>query len=465
MKTTATLLGTGILFALAHNPTAFADDSTSLQRLEAELAALKTRVEAQDTELQRLRATDESDSWLDERRAEEVRALVNETLADADGRSQAVQAGYNRGYFIRSDDGNHELRLGIVGQVRYIQNQRREADDRDTGGFQFRRLQTDFQGHFINPNWTYRLRLDSSNGGSVSAAWAWIGYRFNDDLSIRVGQLKPSFLHEENVGAPNQLAAERSYTADYFTTKFAQGVQLAWQPWDRLRLTGTVHNGSYNARTDFNNEGTNIALTGRAEYLLVADDVSRGWRQFGDYQSWSGDQVAVLLGAAADYEWGRTRNDFNRPDVFKWTGDVTAKLNGFSMFGSITGQRFSADSLNGLPDNLDGALQWGAVVQAAAFVVPDKVELFGRYEWIDFDNVYYRNNAGGIQGGSRDLTQRDVSLLTVGANYYLHRHNAKLTFEVVYALDPVPVANTGQGLLISETGDQLAARAQLQFRF
>lgn len=481
------LITTGLAAALAfasNNP-AHADDA-SLQRLESELNALRTKVQSQDVEINRLRSN-ANENWLNERRAEEVKSLVRDVLADAETRAsllaEGVNAGYNRGFFIRSNDGSAELRLSLINQIRYIHNHRDAGaavgvkEDTDQGGFQLRRTQVDFQGHFISPNWTYRLRLDSSDGGTIAAAWAWVGYKINDDWSVRVGQLKPSFLHEENVGGPNQLAAERSYTADYFTTDFSQGIQLTWQAAERLKLVGTFHTGSYSARTGFTGDGSDLAFAARAEYLVVGEDTKKGWRQFSDFNSWSGDQAAVLLGAAVNYEQGESGGVApagvgRLPDILKWTADVNAKVSGLSLFAAIVGQHFDVDAplATGVPTNLNSASQLGVVAQVAYFVIPDKFEPFVRYEWIDFDNVYYRNNAGAIQSpgatGSRNLTGADqLSILTVGGNYYIKKHDAKLTLDLSYAFDPVPVANTGTGLLQSVDGDQLALRAQLQFKF
>lgn len=120
----------------------------------------------------------------------------------------------------------------------------------------------------------------------------------------------------------------------------------------------------------------------------------------------------------------------------------------------------------GVPTNLDGASQIGAVAQASYFIIPNRVEPFVRYEYIHFDDVYFRNNQGGIQAGARNLTGNDeLSMLTAGANYYLNQHQARFTLDVLYSLDPVPVANAGTGLLQSIAGDQWVIRSQFQFSF
>jgi len=56
------------------------------------------------------------DKWLTEQRETEIRAIVQDVLADADTRTslQAAQAtaGWNKGFFLASPDGNFKLNVG-----------------------------------------------------------------------------------------------------------------------------------------------------------------------------------------------------------------------------------------------------------------------------------------------------------------------------------------------------------------
>src|SRR2546426_4285979 len=58
-----------------------------------------------------------NDNWLTQKRAEEIRSLVQDVLADADTRASllesGVMAGWDKGFFIGSADGN--WRLNIAG--------------------------------------------------------------------------------------------------------------------------------------------------------------------------------------------------------------------------------------------------------------------------------------------------------------------------------------------------------------
>lgn len=384
-----------------------------------------------------------------------------------------AQTGYGGGFYIRDAEGNYELRLSTAFQARYLYTLRSEGpsidadDDLDIGGFQLRRVQLDFQGHFFNPRWTYRFRLDSGNGGTLTAAHLWVAHTTDDGgATIRFGQYKPDFLQEESIGEPTQQSIERAYTTEYFTVDYARGVQIVGRPSDRVTLAGSLHSGSYSFRSDYTAAPTEIAFAARAAWIPFADAPASAWGQFGDSQHWRGDQNAALIGVGVDYELGR--NDaLSYPDVLKWTVDASLEAGGASLFGAVIGQNFTADAplANGVPANIDGASQIGFVGQGAWFVIPDELDVYARFESIDFDGVYYRVNQGAIQSGSRDLPENRLSILTGGVNRYLRRNNARLTFDVIHAFDPVPVADSGNALLRSIAGGQTAIRSQMQIRF
>lgn len=430
----------------------------------AKIAALEQRLAAQQAELDQLRTGDDQ-NWLNERRAEEVKGLIREVLADADTRASLLQdgltAGYDKGFFVASADGNYKLQVGVEAQVRYIYNTAdQDTGDEDEGGFQLRRSRVDFRGNAVSPNLLYRLRIAGDRAtGDADLELATIGYKFGDWL-IQAGQFKPSFLREENVSGFRQLAAERSYLADYFTIDYTQGVELSYAV-DRFRAAASIHDGSYGTGTEFNADRTDTAVNGRVEFLAAGDD----FKQFDDFTSFNGDDFALLLGAGADYEVGEGGGAAT-PDLFKYTADISAEFGGANLFAAVYGQSFSGDTDDpSLPTALDDANQLGFVVQGGVFVVPDKFEAFARYEFIDFDGAYYRNSGGSTAGGTGDLGDDELSIITIGGNYYLQKHAAKLTVDLLYALDPVPVSNSGGGLVASPDEDQIAIRGQFQFSF
>jgi hypothetical protein len=84
--------------------TAQASDQTT-ESLRNEIASLRA-------EIATLR---QDDNWLNEQRADEIRGLVQDVLADADTRSSlmanGLTAGYDNGFMLGSEDGNFKLKI------------------------------------------------------------------------------------------------------------------------------------------------------------------------------------------------------------------------------------------------------------------------------------------------------------------------------------------------------------------
>lgn len=351
-------------------------------------------------------------------------------------------------------------------QFRYVLNHARSGGtplaDQDETGFQLRRARLVFTGSFLSPRLTFRVRPNYDRTvGTLAIDDAWVAYALAHGWKVQLGQFKPQFLHEELVSGYNQLTAERSYANDYFTVDYSQGVELSGAG-RRVHAAMTLHDGSYGANTDFNGDRTTFAASGRVEILGAGD-----WGEFADYEGWAEPGTGLMLGLAADYEHGETDTTRAVPDVFKLTADVTAKVRGGSLSAAWYHQRFTADTLTGLPSNLRAARQSALVVQGGAFALRDRFELFARYEHVDFDGLYYRNGTGveAAQNGSRNLTSSTLNTVTLGANWFFHHHSAKLTTDLTIASDPVPVGNTASGLLRTDGDRQIAVRTQAQFRF
>jgi len=386
------------------------------------------------------------------------------------GTDQVEIVGGGGGLTARSADGNHALQLGAAFQLRPMATllPEEESTDRLRAGFQARRLQVNLQGHTFSPRWTFRLRLDSTNGSGVSAGFAWVGYQAEGGTSVRIGQLKPAFLQEELIPAIAQLAIERSYTSDYFTTDFSHGLQVSQRLSPRVSLITTLHTGSYGWRTDYEPDRSEFALAARSEWLLMSQDPAVGRGQFQEFQHWEGDPPALLLGIALDYELGESSGRSGAPDVLKWTVDLTGKARGITAHGALMGQRMDATTpgSSSLPAKLDGASQFGWVLQLSGFLVPTRWDAFVRMEGLDFDGVYFRMNQGSVDSGTRDLpAEADLRIVTFGGSRYLSRQGLKLSLDLTHALDPVPVANPGVGLLGADHGGQSTLRSQIQLRF
>ncbi|NBX26516.1 MAG: hypothetical protein EBQ99_10815, partial [Planctomycetes bacterium] len=161
----------GLLAGTALAGSAFASSVDGGTDAMTEIATLKK-------EIAELKAAN-GDKWLTEQRATEIRAVVQDVLADADTRSslQAAQSssGYNNGFFISSPDGNFKLQMNGQVQTRWAYSwmSTRDMTNSTVGtstfnstgvskaayGFEVRRAKLEFGGHIGDPSWQYAVTL------------------------------------------------------------------------------------------------------------------------------------------------------------------------------------------------------------------------------------------------------------------------------------------------------------------
>jgi len=446
------------------------DLATELAALRAEVQRLQVRdaeVAALRAEVEDLRSRDQG-SWLDGRRAEEVKALIHEVLADAESRASlaagGLTAGFNKGFFLASEDGNFLMKIGGYVQARYIalfrSEQAGEGQDDDEFGFQIRRAKMSLEGHVIDPRLEYKIQFAANrDGGEVELEDAYARYEWADGYFVQAGQFKPRFNREELVSATRQQAMERSTVNGFFRVSRPQAVQASGE-YEMWNWAVALHDGPEAENTDFHLDNTDVALAGRAELLLAGT-----WDQFKHYAAWSGTPFGLLLGGGLDYELAESGSGtrFLFEDFWQWTADASVQLDPVNLF--VAGYGRHVDGAGAIGGDFD---QFGVVVQAGFFIIPDTMDVFGRWEWLDhggFVEVRAAPNfgtPGRIAPGLAD----EVHIFTFGTNYYFKKHDVKLTFDIVWAPEGLRQNDTGAGLLASDTDRDMAAlRAQLQVLF
>ncbi len=426
--------------ALALPGASFADP-TGAQDQEARIAELEAQVA-------RLRG----DNWLTEERANEVRALVHDVLADADTRASLLQsgmtAGYDNGFMIGSSDGAFSLKINGQTQVRYVWNIQDDlaGSDSNQAGFEIARAKLAFSGHVYDSTWKYNIRGGFVNGtGTFTLDNAYIDKDMGDGWTLRLGQFKLPVLREELVESYYQLAVDRSLVNETLNQGYSQGVALM-RTYDCFRWAAAFSDGLRSQNTTFVTDMIEYAFTFRAEAML-----SGNWGQFEDFAGWRGGEFGLLLGGAIHYEEGESGTLATETELTLITVDVTAEWDGASLFAALMYQDTDPSANNENP--------WGFVVQGG-FFLSDDWELFGRFEYGDEDNT-----AANID---------DLTIITVGVNKYFAKHGMKWTTDVGFALDPVTAfwgaAGGPIGWRTDSAGppaqeDQLVLRSQLQMTF
>jgi hypothetical protein len=428
--------------------------------LQKEIDALKAKVDQLEQTQQQQAITTRAD----------VDATVKAVLQDADRRSQLMQmegftAGWTDGKFIlQSGDGNYLIHPYAQFQLRntttWRENGKQPNDTDDVqNGFEVRRAKVGVEGNAFGPNLTYQFQMQfDRKSGTPGLEDAWVRYKFSPQFSLRAGQFKDPFAHESLLSSKKFLAAERDYTNDYFSSgdDYVQGVSLIYDAKGPLHAELAFTDGSdfavasgvrNNFDQNFQDFGTNNADyggAGRVEYLAMGD-----WKDYDSFSAYGAKSDLLVFGAGLDYtESGNT-------GFFSQTVDVQYKMtNGLALYAAAYGRYTknspaAIDAPGTTPAALHDLYDWGVVAQASYMLNP-KLEVFGRYGYLDIDS-------DGLAAGASN----HIHEITAGANYYFVGHNAKLTLDGGYLPNGAPIADDGAGILASRN-DEFYLRCQFQ---
>lgn len=407
--------------------------------------ALLERIRALEAQVASLTAQVNQIELVDQQKKEVVQALVREMLADADMRSSLIQdsvvAGHDgRGFFLSSGDGNYLLRVSGMIQARHVYNHQRDSNDADdASGFELTRIRLGFGGHVVDPSWQYFIWTGHAANGGALLLDAWVRKQISENWSVTVGQFKVPLWREWLISETRLPAVERSLVHTYFGGGYTQGVQLGYQD-ARFRAMLSYNDGLDARSVTWDAVHTDYAFGGRGEWLI-----SGTWDQFADQQGWPGSELAMMLGGGVHYQHARAAGASLRTSTLRWTADLSMKWDRVSLFAAVVSNHVSAD---------ERMNQYGALAQAGWFIT-DRLELFGRYEWGDLDNAL----------------DEKLSITTMGANYYVHRHQVKISADVGYSFRPVTAGWTGggssAGWRVNEQGKdgQIVVRTQVQLLF
>lgn len=448
----STLTLTGVSYAAVEGNN---DTATQISELKAEIAALKGN---------------QGEQWLTEQRADQIRGVVQDVLADSNTRSSFQQAGgatagYNNGFFISSADGNYSLKINALEQVRFVWNNTyQDTKDQNTWGFENRRTQAFFSGNVVDPSWKYLVGIayDSqsdpyvSNGtqvvdGSTVAGdpafnlyYAMVTKTFGDGFSVSVGQMNVPFTVESNL-----FNAGSTQMGDYsiFEYMFGAGQQvgaMAKLEKDSFRVSGGWYNmvqtnASGTVGQSWNNDNNqSIAVAGRAEYKVAGT-----WDQFSKESSFKGEEFGLLIGGGLIWQNGREQNDASfESNPLGLTADAQAKFGGFNLIGQFLWQ-------DGYPGEDSSSSVWGFNVQGGAFVTED-LEVFGAWAYAD--------------------TSVTTNYLQTGANWYFAKNSIKATVMGIIPLNS-DAANAGNlrgfegGVGLADSQNNFSLVCQLQVMF
>lgn len=376
--------------------------------------------------------------------AQEVNRIPTESVTEPP--KNEMLAGYKKGFFLQSADGDFSMKLKGRIQARF------EFDSVDGGtereenyAISIPRARIKLAGNLYGSELDYSLQLDMGKG-QVSLKDALLNYKVGEKVWVRVGQFKKPFSRQQISSSGKQTFVDRAITDKGFGSGRDIGVMLH----NRFEKSPTVEwaVGVFNGTGDkgqFSGDVEVDTMTGEGEvtsgkFSNVPDKmapmvVARVGYNSGKMKGYSeadleGGPLRFGLGASVLSEFDSDNDDSS---MVAGQLDYIVKNNGFSSTGGIyiaTGQdgaKFSDQALAAI----------GAHAQFG-YVLSGNVQPAVRYELVAPDGP--DNNVHAVRGA--------VSL-------YKEKHNFKWTTDI--------------GVLINETpGDStmdLQGRTQLQINW
>ena len=452
------------------------------QELMEQIKALQAKVEKLEANQQKAQtqpAPQTQETAQGEAKAQAESATIDSVLRDAERRSSpsyfaegGLTAGYVKNKFVIQDEaGNFVLNPNLQFQFRHVANFRSdnttngEGEDVVESGFEIRRMKFAFDGNLFGPSLTYKFQwaTERSNGQPLLDD-AWVRWAFGTtlgewgkDFAVRVGQFKDPTFHEEITSSKRQLAVDRSLMNEVLAggvTDWVQGVSLIWDdgPEGRpYRAEVGFSDGIFTRNTNFQDGGGSAfygasspdwGAFGRFEWLAFGN-----WKQYDDFSTLHNENKSMLVvGVGASYtENGDTAGG---GDTLLYTADVQYEAGKLGLYGAYVGAYSEPDfaAEGGIHD-------MGFLVQAGYMLDPrDKWELFGRYDMVLLDDARFDES-----------TEDTFYELTVGLNYYIKGHAAKITIDGTWLPSGSPANLTGIGVLDPDHDeDQFVIRTQFQ---
>ncbi|MFO0782897.1 MAG: porin [Phycisphaerales bacterium] len=457
------------------------DVERRFQQMQEQIDTLRKQNESQAGEIKQLK-TERGENWLSAERAEQIREIMRDALADAGTRASLegdhATAGYDKNFFIQSADGNYKLAIRGQLQTRFafthVDPQVVAGVDQSENeyGFEIRRLKLFFQGHVVDPSWKYQIELSLERNGAVSGATqislenAYIQKMLGDGMFVLVGQWLNQFNQEEMVSSAAQQMVERSLVNQYFAVKWVEGAQFGIQQ-DWWRGWASYNDGGANRDIQIVQAEnlTEWSLTGRVEFKLAGS-----WDQFATYQGWIGSDFAMMIGAGINWQRGTgvqgIRNTVGNGTLpgapgggegvtlLTYTTDLNLRGSGWSVSAEFLGNAIynfaPTPVLSGTPQS------YGVVVQGGVFLVPT-FETTLRYEGLWVTN--------GVSNATTPnaLNNQTLNIVTAGFNWYISKNTLKFSMDGGYAFNTVRFSSGlfGEGISGAEWRPTLnAATAQ-----
>jgi len=394
----------------------------------------------------------------------------------------AYNVGYSQGFFIRPRDPDQfpfEIKFNSQDQLRYTGFARDVRTWTDSAGnvfpvsdrsaFELTRGRAIVSGYAFSQRLTYNLTIDYTTVGTSQVNFwnYWLGYEFDRGLKVFIGQAQVPGSREWMTPAIYLLGPDYSLATTFFRPSLSQGIWASGEPLDGLFYRLMFCNGFNTLGTSSSQLDSRMAFSGTV-WIEPCGDFGSGFSDFEQHA-----EPAVRVGGS--FTFAPIQGQQGNPDLpensdirltngtlLTQTGALApgVTLNAYTValgaidFGykhrgwSLSGE-FYMRNLSGLqgdgPIPRSSIFDYGGYAQSGYFVLPQKLELYGRTSQITGPFGYGSEYAGGF-------------------NYFClpGKQNLRYTLDIAW-INHSPADQARSDYRAGDTG--LLVRSQIQFFF
>ncbi len=415
-----------------------AQKRSDIEELKRRIDEIQRQNQKQIEELQKKIERLESERASEKEAAEKVIAKEKE---DKDAWYNKFEAGYKKGLFFKTNDGNFLMKMRLRTQFQFSVN---DTDDEDTAtDFRIRRFRVKWNGHAFRPWFLYTIQLDADSG-DVRLRDAYFGVAYNTGIVPRVGQFKVPFNRERLTSSSSLQLVERSIVSGEFSIGRDIGGGLYGILGNMITYGGGIFNGDgRKARST----DSNLLYAGRIQFNPCCGKLKYNGEEFpsgGSYKlvpNFGGRQPIVAIGGAFYTFPGlniarKTPDDQGIEERFLELGIIRGNVSGISADIAFKQTIYSfvaeydgrwIDPKETIDSRvLDTIYDQGFRVQGGFFLLPHYIEVAGRWAYVRYDKV---------EGLIPVLVARKSRWqITPGLNFYLsgdHRWKIQLSYNFI----------------------------------
>lgn len=295
---------------------------------------------------------------------------------------------------------------------------------------------------------TANLRTD------VAARDVFVNWRALPELNVKLGQFKAPYGLEQLTSDSRLISIEPSLVTFALALERQIGLQFSGQPlartWperaDFLTYYAGIFNGS--GPNTAANDNSEFMYAGRLEVVALKTQLldQTASLRFGANGFYARDESNIISDALLVNEDGSLSpfNFFPAGTRAALGFDVALRLGAFELIAEYLNQRFAPREVAEFVPRTAELRADGYYVQGSYFVVPEKLQLFAKWETFDPDQ----------------FAEDDVHSFTAGVNYRIRGDQIKLLANYIHTWADYRAANPRFG---REEFNQVTVRLQVMF--